>query len=312
LVALVYIPLALKKWYISLCWIEIIEYTDPQPLHQDRQSMNLLTSALLLSLPALILVSCAPIPMIQSSRVTGRFGVGVSYTSQSHTINETNTFECTPGTYCDSTGKRTSTFDVSDQIEPRTYFRFGIRNRVELLTSIQPSYFVYLSIKGNLKVALFELGREQLFRNIAVSIFSGGDAVPAEWEKYRNAWAGLITGTHHDLTNANIDLELVSMIYGSYFSIRTHSDGYPSRYLSYKTANLSLGCIMRPIKHGFLEFNTGVTFREYFDKRNEIRATNLYSTYSTSEITRFSVEPVIFQMGVQIYIPDRKKKTEEH
>lgn len=263
-------------------------------------------------LPVAVLFSCAPIPMIQSSRVTGRAGIGVHYTPESHTIEETSTYKCSPlGLYCDSTGfhHTQGRLDDDSYMNLRTYLRFGIKNKVELMSSIQPSHYFLLSIKGNLKVAIYETGTDKLFKNIALAAFGGGDWIPTEWDEGKNAWGGLITGTHHTFDNRNLDLELVCMTYGSHYSLRTHPDGPPKGYFAYTTTNISLGCIMRPFKKNFLQLNTGITYRKVINKRTLISPIPVYSTHLESyEISKFTIEPLLYQIGLLLYFPDRKKE----
>lgn len=261
-------------------------------------------------LPFTMLFSCAPIPMIQSSRITGRAGIGVHYTPQSHTIEETAVYKCCPGSYCDSAGFHRTQGALDDSHMPfRTYLRFGLKNRLELMSSIQPSHFFLLSVKGNLKVAIFETGTDKLFKNIALAAFGGGDWIPTEWDEGKNAWCGLITGTHHTFNNRNLDLELVCMTYGSHYSLRTHPDGPPEGYFAYNTANISLGCIMRPFKNTFLELNTGITYRKVLDKRSLISPIPGYNySLQSYEISKFTVEPLLYQVGMLLYLPDRKKE----
>lgn len=273
--------------------------------------MKLHTSPASVLLPVAVLFSCAPIPMIQSSRVTGRAGIGVHYTPQSHAFEETAVRKCSPpGLYCDSTGFHRTQGTLDDShMNLRTYLRFGIKNRVELMSSIQPSHFFLISIKGNLKVAIYETGTAKMFKNIALAAFGGGDWIPTEWDEGKNAWGGLITGTHHTFDNRNLDLELVCMTYGSHYSLRTHPDGPPEAYLAYNTANISLGCIMRPFKNPFLQFNTGITYRKVINNRTLISPIPEYSApHGSYEISSFTIEPFFYQIGLLLYFPDRKKE----
>jgi len=249
--------------------------------------------------------------MIQSSRITGRTGIGVHYTPESHTIEETAVHKCSPpGLYCDSAGfhRTQGTLDDSHMLF-RTYLRFGLKNRVELMSSIQPTHFFSMSIKGNLKFAIYETGTDKLFKNIALAAFGGGDWIPTEWDEGKNAWGGLITGTHHTFDNRNLDLELVCMTYGSHYSLRTHPDGPPRAYFSYNTVNISLGCILLPFKNNFLQLNTGITYRKVLDKRSLISPLPEYSPPNGNyEISKFTVEPLLYQVGMLLYLPDRKKE----
>lgn len=236
-------------------------------------------------------VSCAPIPMIQSARVTGKSGLGWSYTSDSHSVEALEKY--TFGYNMDSTGS--GTVIVGDYLKSNFFLRFGIKDRVELTVSTIPNLVPL--VRGNIRTALFDIGSEQLFRNISMAIFAGGVYMPAD--QHKDYWGGFIAGTHCTINNT--DLELVCMTSGSSYYFRDHSDGIKT--LSFLTANASLGCIIRPFKHKFFEMNTGVTFRKSFRKEYSI---SIERGIISSEILKYNINPVVFQCGMQLYIPRKK------
>lgn len=245
-------------------------------------------------------VACAPIPMIQSARVTGKSGLGWSYISNSHSVEVLE--KDTLGYDMDSTGSRTQIVPIGEYMKNNFFLRFGINDRVELTVITIPNLIpLGLLLGGNMKISLFDLGSEQLFQNISMAIFAGGDYMPMEWDQYMNYWGGLITGTHCAINNT--DLEFVFMTSGSSYYFRNYLSGLEIKELSFLTANASLGCIIRPFKYKFLEMNTGVTFRKNF--RKQYSNTNERDIVS-SDILKYNVNPVIFQCGMQLYIPRKK------
>lgn len=246
-------------------------------------------------------ITCSPIPIIQSARVTGRVGIGNSYTSKSHSIIIKQKDTC--GVNVDSTGTRTLKYLINEQIEPRGFLRFGIKDRFELITTILPyPYPPFILLSGNIKRAIFDIGSDPLFHNISLALFIGGDYMPFEWDCYKNFWGGLIAGTHCPIKNS--ELELVFMTSGSYFSYYSTSDGYGNKDISFATANFSLGCIFRPTEHRFMEMNAGITGRIGFKKHLYADISN--SNVISSEVTKFKINPVVFQCGLLLYIPRRK------
>lgn len=136
-------------------------------------------------------------------------------------------------------GVRTQRLRIDEQIEPGCYLRFGIRNRTQINTTILPYlYPPFILLSSNIKVSLFDIGSDPLFRNISLALYAGGDIMPFEWDRYNNLWGGLIIGTHCPVCNN--DLEFVFMLSGSYFSLYTTSDGLGDKDISYATTNFQV------------------------------------------------------------------------
>lgn len=264
--------------FMTKCTINVIQY-----------------NLLLFILISIFGISCSPLPMIQSARVTGKAGLGVSYAGQSHCIE---VMQKDTSVISDSIYTRIN--DRSIVIEPRGFFRLGINDRVEVTACILPNIMPpSLIVNGNVKVMLFEIGSDRLFNNIALALFVGGDVIPSEWDTQTNTWGGLIVGTHCPIYNS--DLELVCMMSGSYLSLLTTSDGNGEEDISFATANFSLGSIFRPTKHNFLEINIGITARIGFKKHYSADINNTSVIYS--EAIKFTINPVVFQSALMLYIP---------
>jgi hypothetical protein len=253
-----------------------------------------------LSLAVSITLSCAPIPMIQSARVTGRAGIGGAYTSNSHVI----TYQKKIIPFGEKDSESVSyTFGSREKIDARGFFRVGIKNRAELSLAILPFPFLSGIIKsGNLKIALFDVGQERLFHNISGALFVGGDHIPHEWDTYTHVWGGIIAGTHCPINTS--DLEFVCMISGSEFDYSSRADDGESEDISFNTANFSLGAILRPVRHRFLEINSGITVRIAAGKHLNAVKNNL--PLPGFELTEFKIYPCVFHYGILLYIPRKE------
>ncbi|HEX3020419.1 MAG TPA: hypothetical protein VHP36_08955 [Chitinispirillaceae bacterium] len=214
----------------------------------------------------LLLISCSPLPMIQSARVTGKFGLGMNLPS---TVIKSKTYDIDYGKGFDG------------------FFRWGILDRVEIrafsLLAVLPR-----AQCGSVKIALFDVGNKQLFRNISAAVFCGGILEKRDIGESRAYNGGLIIGTHCPVWHS--DFELVFISSGS--KEITKNGCYDNQCMEesvIKSANLSLGCILRPTKWRFMEINAGITGIIPVTKEVEI-------------------SPLISQFGMSVYLPGKRSK----
>lgn len=216
------------------------------------------------------LLSCSPLPMIQSARVTGTFGVGIN--SQSKVIKP-------------KTVTNDYTIDYGKSLD--AFFRWGILKRVEI-RAVSTLVGLPGAHCGSVKVALFDLGDEQLFRNFSAAIFCGGMFSPRDIGDSRAYNGGLIIGTHCPIWNS--DFELVFISSGSkQISKQGCYDNQCMSVSVIKTANFALGCILRPTKWRFMEINAGIAGIIPVTKEIEI-------------------SPLVSQLGLNLYLPGKRSK----
>lgn len=195
------------------------------------------------SIPVLILLKCSPIPLIQSPRITSRFAVSTSI----KTSGELNTNRAEPEI-------RSKKRFVVDEKNP-FFITLGFHNRLELSGVVLPYIRYGVIWQGNIKLALFTLGEEQRFRNMAAALFAGTAGYKGEHEDKSNYYAGLSIGS---VTRCGPgEVELVVQSSASYEEEIGFEDN--GRYTIY-WLQPAFGIIYRPEKLRIIELNFGINY----------------------------------------------------
>jgi hypothetical protein len=202
--------------------------------------------------------------MIQSARVTGKFGMGVN---SQFKVNKSKTI----------------TNDYGESLD--LFFRWGILGRVEI-RAVSTLVTLPGAHCGSVKIALFDVGDNQLFRNISAAFFCGGMFRPDDLGNLRAYNGGLILGTHCPI--GNNDFELVFISSGSkQISENRCCDNQSMDVSLIKSANFALGCIFRPTQWKFMEINAGIT--------------------GIIPVTKeIGISPVTTQLGIILYLPGKR------
>ena len=247
---------------------------------------------------------CSPSPLIQSARVTGRSGYSITMDTYPFDIKATLKEICDSCTVDENKVERKYLLDDSFMQLHKMFYRQGIADRVELRAFILPLP-VYLLMYGNIKVALFDIGKDKLFRNVSSAVSLGGTYAsrPEYYWKNGSYNAGMIVGTHQCFAVGDIEGVLTG-----HFSEYYHNDYF---FLLKKKAEIrfvSLGCgvIIRPSHHNYLECTIGVVHNHLLDEGNTADGhlnTDPDGYANELKVDRFRMEPVVFQGGVTVYIP---------
>lgn len=254
----------------------------------------------------LMVFSCAPLPMIQSARVSGGPGINVTYTTPTldlDVLNRNSCVDCSTDVVGETSDKK-----YPEQFPSNILFRMGILKRVEVSARILPYYLdPWFIAGGNVKVALLDICGEKLFRNVQSAIFAGGENTPIEHIASGSYWGGVLLGTHCPV--GQNDLELVMALSGSKY--RCYIEYIPVRGLTYTTMNLSISGIFKPFERKFLEVTAGITGRIPLNK--SVEGYSNHSCYiqdheciTESEIEKYVVYPLVLQIGASVYVPDRR------
>lgn len=242
-------------------------------------------------------VYCAPVPPIQSARITSKLSSGVRYHyndfSRKVQFGIEEPIKCNQNDYYGS------------QIAPdfEWFYSWSIKKRIEISGPLFFSSSVALLWGLNCKVFLFEVGQPKLFRNFCTSIFVGTNGSYTE-ENIYNYWGGLVLGTYGKVKNG--ELELVFQPSGMYthhrarwwwgeFDISQTDFGTGSMLLNRKSIDLGLGAIYKPWKDQKVEFVGGFTYKHYFDK-------DFYPTNPHVRLLEFEESPYFFHLGIVINV----------
>lgn len=240
-----------------------------------------------------IFISCAPVPPIQSSRITSHFSI-------------------TPGTvlnYSEIDIKWGINNPGGHELLFKPYLvpgpRWSIKKRIEISGFYYPPVTAWTfgpAWSLNCKTFLYEVGQPKLFRNFCSSVFVGSNGYHQEWSEGYSIWGGIVLGTYSEMKNGEI--EFVLQPSGTYTYSCEWTDGFVisetdtsteygsgDMYLNRKSIDIGLGVIYKPGKYRLFEVVSGITFKYYYDK-------DFYATDPNIRLIKFDESPLFFHLGM--------------
>lgn len=234
----------------------------------------------------LIFFNCMSVPMIQSPRVISKFSVTSSavFSPTELRVESTDSiFRNRPHTYRPYDMRE---FPQNFNALPECHF--GIARRVEISGYLTPPIGEYiLNASLSTKIALFDIGSYQLFKNCAVAFFGGGKAMSGEWEGVEFVNGGFIAGTRTPVGRG--ELELIWMESGYYNRLSSSGGDGPGVILKEKGLDNSLGVAYWPFSCRLLHINAGLTVRTPF--KRSVYSNGLFACY----LSKSDISPFIFQ-----------------
>jgi hypothetical protein len=193
--------------------------------------------------PAIALVRCSPIPLIQSPRIDSKFAINASIKNSG--VSGINSAE---------PDIRSKQRFVADERIP-VFISIGIRDRVELSGVVFPYWLYGLMWQGNVKVALFDLNREKRFGNLAAALFSGSTGYGGEHENKTNVYGGLSAGSQVPAGPGSLELVLQTSVSYEHEVEFENTDWFTIYWLQ-----PAFGIVYRPVKRGLMEFSLGCNY----------------------------------------------------
>lgn len=245
-----------------------------------------------LSTVTVLFTNCAVSPLLESPRVHS--GVKIE-ASVKHTKSQL-TWNLSDSIMHNSLYSNELTFVFGgENVELAPLVRFGIANRVEFGGYIW-GVIQNMGWDGRIKVALFEIGKPLIFRNVASAAIIGSNKFSGEWDKSQRNWGGISLGTYHKF--GRLGIEYILMPTAGKTSYRNRVDGLGSVGVYFYDITLATG-INADINNKFYS-SFSLTAMKKFTSHYDIK------DYITINRITFSQEPIGFNLIIGYRFGSRK------
>lgn len=170
----------------------------------------------------------------------------------------------------------------SEKVDAAPVVKFAIANRVEFGGYFWTALLQNLGWDARLKIALFDLGKPVMFRNIGLALLMGSDGCNGEWDHNIRIWAGLTLGTLHKFGKMEIEYILMPTFGRNSFS--NLDDGIGSGEVIFTNFDLTTGISLNFNERLFS--SAAVSFSKAFNDH-----TTIDNHSSSTQIEEISYKP---------------------